>query len=117
MQIVVSPNHFTTPEEARQEIYEQGLHLCEMAVPPVNNESHWHRFSTQIYILDGELRITDSARGEVLVAGPRSRVTVPERVLHSEFSEVGYSILAGMSVNPASLTESVDLDPSLLENE
>lgn len=116
MKIAVSQNHFRTPEEAHQEINDKGLYLCEMNVPAVNNTAHWHRFSTEIYILEGELRIRDSARNETLVAGPGSRVTVPERVLHSEHSD-GYAILAGMTVDPASLTESVDLDPELLNHE
>ena len=55
----------------------------------------------------------DTAQDRVLLAGPGSRVDVPERVLHSEES-YGYQIIAGMSVNPAKLTEPVDRDPDSL---
>lgn len=116
MKITVEPAHFDSSESARREIADHGLHLCEMSVPPVDNETHWHDFSTLIYLLDGELRITDTASGEVLVAGPGARVTVPERVLHSEHSADGYRILAGMSVDPASLAGEVDLHPALLDD-
>lgn len=116
MFITVEPDHFNLPEAARAEIADKGLHLCEMKVPAVANQSHWHRFSTLIYILDGELHIKDSARAKVLVAGPGSRVTVPERVLHSERSD-GYTILAGMTVDPASLSGEVDLHPDLLDDD
>ena len=115
VKITVEPNHFSSPDEARQEIADKGLHVCEMNVPAVDNQSHWHRFSTLIYILDGELHITDSAHGEELVAGPGSRVAVPERVLHSERSQ-GYAIIAGMTVDPASLSGEVDLHPDLLRD-
>jgi len=116
VKISVEQNHFPSPEAVRQEIADQGMHLCEMKFPAVDNQSHWHRFSTLIYILDGELHIKDSARAEVLVAGPGSRVSVPERVLHSERSD-GYTILAGMTVDPASLGGDVDLHPDLLDDD
>jgi hypothetical protein len=35
-------------------------------------------------------------------------------VLHAEFSASGYRIIAGMTVDPSSLTGPVDLDPDLL---
>ncbi len=117
MQISVNRAHFKLPSEAGREIAEEGLYVCEMNVPPVDNQSHWHDFSTLIYILEGELHITDSERGEVLIAGPGDRVSVPERVLHSERSTRGYRIIAGMTADPASLTGEVDLDPALLEDE
>ncbi|MFB3079177.1 MAG: hypothetical protein ACE1Y4_14355, partial [Lysobacterales bacterium] len=61
----------------------------------------------------GELLITDVAHDRVLLAGPGSRVDVPQRVLHSEESS-GYKIIAGMSVDPDRVTEPVDRDPESL---
>ncbi len=113
MKITVHRNHFNSPDRAYDEIEIAGLYAVEMSVPAVKNESHWHDFSTWIYILQGELAITDTAQDRVLLAGPGSRVDVPERVLHSEESS-GYQIIAGMSVNPAKLTEPVDRDPDSL---
>ncbi|HKJ18368.1 MAG TPA: hypothetical protein VJ984_13535 [Xanthomonadales bacterium] len=116
MNITVDQDHFTSPETAREELAEQGLHIFEMSIPPVDNHSHWHSFSTIIYVLEGELRIVDTVSDEVMLAGPGARVSVPERVLHSEHSD-GYDIVAGMSVDPASLEGEVDLDPDLLIHE
>ena len=96
------------------EIKAMGLHPIEMDVPAVSNKSHWHRFSTRIYILKGQLNITDSRLGKTFTAGPGDLVEVPERTLHAENSLQGYSIVAGMSVAPGSLQEPVDLDPDLL---
>lgn len=98
--IVVHHDHFTDPGEIEAEIAAAGLHRIEMDVPAVNNEDHWHAFSTSLYILGGELRITDTARGVTEVAGPGARVDVPERVLHREASG-GYRIVAGMTALPA----------------
>jgi len=114
MKIGVRPDYFNHPSQAFEEIADHGLHPLEMNVQPVRNESHWHRFSTRIYILAGELNITDSACKQTLKAGPGALVEVPERVLHCEESSAGYTIIAGLSVDPATLTGPVDLDPDLL---
>lgn len=109
--IAVHQDHFSTADEAREKISAAGLHTMEMNVPAVQNQSHWHTFSTRIYILEGVLLITDSARGRVLRAGPGSLVEVPAQVLHSEHSD-GYRIIAGLTTDPASLTAPVDRDPA-----
>ncbi|NIM69290.1 MAG: hypothetical protein GTN86_10835 [Xanthomonadales bacterium] len=109
--ISVHTDHFSDAAQALDEIEAAGWHVVEMDVPAVRNESHWHTFSTRIYILEGVLNITDSARDRVLQAGPGSRVDVPARVLHSEDS-AGYRIVAGMSVDPATLIGPIDLDPA-----
>ena len=117
MKITVNENHFDTASKAFAEIRKAGQVPVEMNVPAVCNESHWHRFSTWIYVLEGTLYITDTTLGRTLEARRGSRVEVPERVLHSEESE-GYKIIAGMSVDPASITVPIDLDPTeLLESE
>lgn len=114
MNIRVETAYFNAPSEAFEEIEAQKLFPVEMAVPPVRNESHWHNFSTRIYLLEGELTITDSVLGQSFQAGPGTLVEVPERVLHSELSIQGYRIIAGMSKDPAGLAGPVDLEPSLL---
>ncbi len=110
--IVVHHGHFATTDRVEAEIADAGLHRIEMDVPAVRNEAHWHAFSTSLYILEGELRITDTARGVTEVAGPGDRVDVPERVLHREDS-AGYRIVAGMTALPEPGTE-VDLPPEAL---
>jgi uncharacterized RmlC-like cupin family protein len=115
MKLSVHRDHFRSPEQAYDEMEINGLYPVEMDVPAVKNESHWHEFSTWLYVLEGELHITDTAHDRILVAGPGSRVDVPERVLHSEES-TGYKIIAGLSVNPGAITEPIDLAPELLQS-
>ena len=114
MNVRVHQGYFRDPHQASAEIEAQQLYAIEMLVPPVSNESHWHHFSTRIYILDGELTITDHGLNQAFTAGPGDLVEVPQRVLHSEFSTQGYKIIAGMTVDPVGLTGPIDLHPSLL---
>ena len=113
MKVSVHQDHFSLPEEAFDELGRNGLFPVEMDVRAVKNERHWHDFSTLIYILQGELTITDASNDRVLTAGPGCRVDVPTRVLHHEESS-GYKIIAGMSVDPSTLSGPIDLDPALL---
>lgn len=113
MKLSVHRDHFKSPKQAYGEIEIAGLYAVEMNVPAVKNESHWHDFSTWIFILEGELLITDIDQDRTLLAGPGSRVDVPQRVLHSEESS-GYKIIAGMSADPAGVAEPIDRDPDLL---
>lgn len=113
MKVAVHRDYFNSLDRVYDEIEMNGLYPAEMDVPAVGNEAHWHEFSTWIYILEGELNITDYGHDRTLKAGPGSRVDVPERVVHSEESD-GYKIVAGMSVDPASLNGPIDLDPELL---
>jgi hypothetical protein len=114
LHIQVHQEYFSTPSQAFAEITAQQLYPVEMWVAPVSNASHWHGFSTRIYVLEGELIITDHVLKQAFTAGPGALVEVPERALHSEQSSQGYKIIAGMSADPAGLTGPVDLDPSLL---
>jgi len=114
MEVTVQADYFTDRSQVIKEIESFEMHAAEMDVPPVKNDSHWHEFSTRIYILEGELNITDSARNRTYLAGPGAMVEVPARVLHAEDSADGYNIIAGLSIDPASLSNPVNLDPDLL---
>ena len=110
--IVVHPNYFSSEDHVFDELEMNGMHIVEMDVPAVDNEPHWHSFSTWLYIVEGELEITDTEQDKTLTAKPGARVDVPERVLHSESSR-GYKIIAGMTEMPAEGAE-VDLPPEAL---
>lgn len=98
--IVIHPNHFGSQDQVFDELEINGLHVVEMDVPAVNNEPHWHDFSTWLYILEGELLITDTEQDKTFKAVRGTRVDVPERVLHCEES-AGYKIIAGMTAMPS----------------
>ena len=86
MKIEVIPNCFDANGEAEQKlelaVKQDGLHPLSMSVPPVRNSSHWHRFSTSLYILEGQLKITDVMLEKTYTAGPGCRVSAGEIVRH-----------------------------------
>ena len=101
-----------SPADIEAELTEAGLHFLALDVPPVENSAHWHDFSSVFYVTKGSLRLTDVESGEVLDAQPGCRVSVPERTLHAENSTTGYSILLGVTRDPATFEEDVNLSPA-----
>jgi hypothetical protein len=53
MKITLITDHFDTMDQAYSEMEQAGLNPVEMNVPAVKNESHWHDFSTWLYVLEG----------------------------------------------------------------
>ena len=83
-------------------------------VPPVENTTHWHSFSSLFYITKGSVSLTDGETGTTYEAEPGSLVSVPAQALHAERSEEGYSILLGVSRDPATFEDPVNLPPEEL---
>jgi len=112
MSIEVKNGDGKSPTDIEAELTGAGLHFLALDVPPVENSAHWHNFSSIFYITKGSLRLTDVKSGEVLDAQPGSRVSVPERTLHAESSATGYSILLGVTRDPTTFEEDVNLSPA-----
>lgn len=111
----VEQNAWTGSAEALEGFAKAGLdHVLELDVPPVDNTAHWHHFSSQFYLTAGSLTITDIASGEVLHCEAGTRVSVPARVLHAEYSPDGYSILLATSVPPEEYGDPVNRPPEEL---
>ena len=104
MFITFSADYFASETEARQEIEQAGLWPLKKAIPPTQNETHWHAYDAHVYILDGELHLTDAATGQTYTCPQGSKIVVPARELHSETHD-GYTGLIGMSVDPAQLSQ------------
>lgn len=101
--------------EARAAFARAGLdHVLELDVPPVDNGAHWHHFSSEFYLTAGTLELTDIGTGERMSCGAGTRVIVPARVLHAEYSPDGYSIFLGTSVPPEEYGDPVNRPPEAL---
>ena len=111
MSIDVRDGDGKSPAEIEAELTGAGLHFLALDVPPVENTAHWHDFSSVFYITKGSVRLTDSTSGEVYDAQPGARVSVPARALHAEKSATGYSILLGVTRDPATFEDDVNLPP------
>lgn len=114
MSMIVTENAFTSKEQAIEEIKAANLWLLEVDVEPKQADAHWHEFYAQVYILEGQLKITDVASGIEYVCGPGTRMIVPPRTLHSE-DYPGAKIVFGISIDPAMLGEGLDRDPAELK--
>ncbi|MFN3230949.1 MAG: hypothetical protein ACE363_02185 [Alphaproteobacteria bacterium] len=99
-------------ENIEAELTDQGLYFTPLDVPPVENTSHWHDFSSVFYVVSGSAQLTDIESGIVHEIGPGSRVSVPAKALHAEKSQEGYSILLGTTRDPATFEGDVNLPPS-----
>ena len=116
MSIRIAHQSFATMEEAQAAVQISGLHCAELAVPPVENSSHWHQFHAELYVLDGDLLFTDVATDTKHSCGPGSHIVVPPRSLHAERSLNGYRIVLGTSVLPPEFGDPVNKLPSELND-
>ena len=113
MAITFIEQHFSSETEAQQEIEHAGLWAVKKSPAAETNQSHWHAFDAQVYILDGVLNLTDSASGNVYACTKGCKIIVPEGTLHSESHE-GYTALFGTSVDPTQLSGPIQLPPEQL---
>lgn len=112
MGIEVTHADLPTEEAAQAALKDAGFpYFVPLDVPPVDNTSHWHSFSSRFFITRGSLKVTDVETGVTHEAGPGACVSVPERTLHHEWSDEGYSILLGVTRDPATFEADVNLPP------
>jgi quercetin dioxygenase-like cupin family protein len=103
-------DHFATEAEAVAEIEAAGYWPLTVDFPPEENEDHWHDFDSMVFVLEGELSLTDAETGETCVCGPGTRVVAKSGVLHRE-AHRGYKAVVGLSVDPSTLTQPINKPP------
>ena len=108
--ITLEPNHFASAADAEAELASSELFAMEFAVPAVASAVHWHRFDAVLYLLEGELQLTDASADKVLRVTPGCKVTIPQGTLHAELSD-GYRVLLGSSIPAEQFDDPVDLAP------
>lgn len=113
MTISAKQNAFKTKAQAIKEIKTANLWVVEFELEAGEVDAHWHDFYAQTYILEGQIDITDTASGKIHQCGRGTRVDAPPRTLHSEKCG-GAKIVAGVSVDPATLPKEINLSPAEL---
>ena len=106
-------NWFTSSEQALAEAAGEGMHAFINADDAYELGPHWHDFKSHLYLLEGRLRMTDSATGVQLDCGVGSKVIVPARCVHREQTN-GMTYVLALSVDPATLTGDINRDPGEL---
>ena len=77
------------------------------------NAGHWHDFDAVVYIMDGELIITDLETGERCSCTRGSKITAPRGVLHSEETP-GYRATVGLPEKFENLTQPINKPPPVV---
>ena len=111
MALIVSENAFNNKKEVEQEIKAANLWMLELQLENGSGNPHWHEFYGQVYIIEGEFTIRDESNGSTYTCSAGTRIVVPPRSVHSELSGSA-NALVGLSMDPATLSQNVDLPPS-----
>jgi quercetin dioxygenase-like cupin family protein len=106
----VQNNYFSDESKVLAEIEAAGYFPLKMDFPAEINDDHWHDFDSTVYILDGELIITDSETNESCVCTRGTKIVAPSGELHREKSG-GHCALVGFSIDPEELTQPVNKPP------
>ena len=106
----IEHNYFKTEEEVQAEIAELGYHPITLESGAESVGDHWHEFDSVVYILDGEITITESETGESCVCVPGTKITAPKGILHREESP-GNKVTVGVAIPLDQITEPVNKPP------
>ena len=106
----VEHNYFKDESEVLAEINAAGYFPLTLDFPAESNDDHWHDFDSMVYILEGEITITETATGDRCTCGAGTRIIASGGVLHRE-QTAGHKALIGFSMNPAQLTQPVNKPP------
>jgi len=106
----VQPNHFSDEAQAVAEIEAAGYFPLTLDFPAEDNEAHWHDFDSMVYILEGEISVTDTETQENCICGAGTRIIASAGQLHRE-STKGHKAVIGFSISPEKLTQPVNKPP------
>ena len=115
LEMDIDHNHFSDEASALKEIEAAGYKPITLEFPAESNDDHWHDFDSMLYIIDGDLTITETETGETCVCGVGSRIVASHGVLHREKTD-GYKALIGLSVEPEELTQPINKAPPVAPN-
>jgi hypothetical protein len=102
MTFSVTPNAFTTEDEAQSEIDAAGWFPLISVVEPEHNTPHYHDFDSVIFVLEGSMDFFEVETGIHHRCGPGSRVEDFGPNVHREEHD-GYRALVGFKQDPAVL--------------
>ncbi len=81
----------------------------------VHNDFHWHDFEAMVYVISGEITLTERETGESCTAGAGTTVrALGVRQVHREDSD-GYRAVIGFLSDPADIQRPIDRHPTTLQ--
>ena len=109
----IEHNYFSDESQVQAEIEAAGYHAVTLDFEAENNDPHWHDFDSLVYVLDGQIAVTDEQTGESCVCEKGAKITAPRGVLHREKTP-GYRAMIGLSVKPEELTQPLNKPPPVV---
>ena len=109
----IEHNYFSEESEVLAEIEAAGYHAVTLDFEAESNDAHWHDFDSLVYILDGQITVTDEQTGESCVCERGTKITAPRGVLHREDTP-GHRATIGLSVKPEELTQPLNKPPPVV---
>src|SRR5579862_6114654 len=84
----VSPNHFTTRDQALAEVAADGLFPIEVHTRPddLHPTAHAHDYRVDIYMLEGALELYEPDTGITHRLEAGSKTVVPAGIVHLEYT-------------------------------
>lgn len=104
---------FFDEKSALEEISSAGYFPVTLDFQEESSELHWHDFDSLVYVLQGEVQITDESTGEVYLCEPGTKISAPAGIVHREDTK-GYKALIGFSIDPTTLSQPINKDPAVL---
>ena len=109
----IEENAFKTEDEATAMAKEAGFFPVTIEREAYDLGDHWHDFNAMIFLLDGDLTVTDCAGGETRTCGAGTIIHATKNVLHRERTN-GYRAVIGLDRDPTALTMPIDKAPEEL---
>jgi len=107
MAVTVTPDRFSSESDAETFFETLGLHVLTQDRPARRSEPHWHDFDAKIFVVTGELSLTEVDTGIVHQCGPGALVEVDAGTMHVEdFPE--YRSVTGLTVPYDQMSKPID---------
>ena len=104
VEYAIADDHFSTEDEALEEIASLGLHPAVLDFVGQEEEFHFHEFDAVFFVLDGTAS-AERPDGSVLSAGAGARVQVPTGWVHRDVPGTTFRAAVGFGLDPAEWTE------------
>ncbi len=109
----IKHDYFSNEAEVLAEIDAAGQHPVTLDFGAETIAEHWHDFDAVVYIMDGELTVTDIETGERCVCTKGSKICAPRGVLHSEETP-GYRATVGLPEEFQNLAQPIHRPPPVV---
>ncbi len=105
MEYSLTPDSFSTQDEALAEIAARGWYSLEHDAVAQEDDLHWHDYDSVAFVLGGTCRI-EFEDGSVMEGGAGSRIEQPSHVVHRSGNSA-YRAVYGFAVSLEDMTQPI----------